>query len=98
MLPSLVGGLQGNMYEWMSDILNNQNETFRFKGPSFSSLKSIITSDPRNLKHLLKTKFPNFPKGPFFRDTVHDLLGNGIFNADDENWQQQRKTASIEFH
>ncbi|KAM4073470.1 hypothetical protein ACB094_10G021700 [Castanea mollissima] len=98
MLPSLVGGLRGNMYEWMSDILNNQNGTFRFKGPSFSDLNSIITSDPRNLEHLLKTKFPNFPKGPFFRDTVHDLLGNGIFNADDATWQQQRKTASIEFH
>ncbi|XP_075657551.1 cytochrome P450 86B1-like [Castanea sativa] len=98
MLPSLVSGLRDNMYDWISDILINQNGTFMFKGPSFSSLNCVVTSDPRNIEHLLKTKFPNFPKGPFFRDTVRDLLGNGIFSADDETWQRQRKTASIEFH
>jgi fatty acid omega-hydroxylase len=57
-----------------------------------------VTADPRNLEHLLKTKFPNYPKGQYFRDTLGDLLGGGIFNADDEKWQRQRKTASIEFH
>ena len=86
------------MYEWITDALNRQNGTFRFKGPWFSSLNCIVTSDPRNLEHLLKTKFPVFPKGKYFRDIVRDLLGDGIFNADDETWQKQRKTASIEFH
>lgn len=98
MLPSLVWGLQGNMYEWITDVLCQQNGTFRFRGPWFSSLNCVVTADPRNLEHLLKTKFPNFPKGHYFRDTVRDLLGDGIFNADDETWQRQRKTASIEFH
>lgn len=98
MLPSLLSGLQGNMYEWMTDIIISQNGTFRFKGPWLSSLNCVVTSDPRNLEHLLKTKFPNFPKGHYFRDTVRDLLGDGIFNADDETWLRQRKTSSIEFH
>ncbi|KAF2322629.1 hypothetical protein GH714_025439 [Hevea brasiliensis] len=98
MLPSLVLGLRGNMYEWISHVLCQQNGTFRFKGPWFSSLNCVVTADPRNLEHLLKTKFPNFPKGHYFRETVCDLLGDGIFNADDETWQRQRKTASIEFH
>nr|TKS06601.1 hypothetical protein D5086_0000121240 [Populus alba] len=98
MLPSLVSGLHCNMYEWISDVLCDQNGTFRFKGPWFSSLNCVVTADPRNLEHLLKTKFPNYPKGQYFRDTVGDLLGGGIFNADDEKWQRQRKTASIEFH
>ncbi|XWS68483.1 hypothetical protein CRYUN_Cryun04dG0094500 [Craigia yunnanensis] len=98
MLPSLVSGLQSDMYEWISDILCQQNGTFKFKGPWFSSLNCVVTADPRNLEHLLKTKFSVFPKGPYFRDTVRDLLGDGIFNADDETWQRQRKTASIEFH
>ncbi|GLT37466.1 hypothetical protein SLA2020_117820 [Shorea laevis] len=98
MLPSLVAGLRCNMYEWMSDVLRRQNGTFIFKGPWFSSLQCVVTSDPRNLEHLLKTKFSVFPKGPYFRDTMRDLLGDGIFNADDETWQRQRKTASIEFH
>nr|AYM55629.1 cytochrome p450 [Croton stellatopilosus] len=98
MLPSLVLGLRMNMYEWISDVIRQQNGTFRFRGPWFSNLNCVVTSDPRNLEHLLKTKFSNFPKGEYFRDTVRDLLGDGIFNADDETWQRQRKTASIEFH
>ncbi|WOG83527.1 hypothetical protein DCAR_0102703 [Daucus carota subsp. sativus] len=98
MLPSLVFGVRANMYEWLTDILIRQNGTFTFQGPWFTNLKCVVTSDPRNLEHLLKTKFSNYPKGEYFRDALSDLLGNGIFNADDEMWQQQRKTASIEFH
>ncbi|KAL2927356.1 Cytochrome P450 86B1 [Bienertia sinuspersici] len=98
MLPSLIAGLRKNMYEWLTDITNTQNGTFHFKGPWFSSLQCVVTSDPRNLEHLLKTKFSNFPKGGYFRNTLKDLLGDGIFNADNDTWQKQRKTASIEFH
>ncbi|XP_054810081.1 cytochrome P450 86B1 [Prosopis cineraria] len=99
MLPSLVfTGLRTNLYEWVTEVLSRQNWTFRFKGPWFSSLNCVVTSDPRNLEHLLKTKFPLFPKGTYFRDNLRDLLGEGIFNADDDTWQRQRKTTSIEFH
>ncbi|CAK9162757.1 unnamed protein product [Ilex paraguariensis] len=98
MLPSLVSGLRTDMYEWITGVLCTQNGTFTFKGPWFTNLNCVVTSDPRNLEYLLKTKFSNFPKGEYFRNTVRDLLGNGIFNADDEIWQRQRKTASIEFH
>ncbi|XP_057445260.1 cytochrome P450 86B1-like [Lotus japonicus] len=98
MLPSLLTGLRTNMYEFLTDILNHQNRTFTFRGPWFTDLNCIITSDPQNIEHLLKTNFTFFPKGKYFRDTVSDLLGDGIFSADDETWQRQRKTASIEFH
>ncbi|KAJ9553940.1 hypothetical protein OSB04_017985 [Centaurea solstitialis] len=98
MLPSLVLGLRVDMYEWISQVLCRQNGTFTFKGPWFTNLNCIVTADPRNLEHLLKTRFQAYPKGPYFRHALRDLLGNGIFNADDEIWQRQRKTASIEFH
>ncbi|KAI5678387.1 hypothetical protein M9H77_09337 [Catharanthus roseus] len=98
MLPSLIIGLQGDMYEWISNVICSQNGTFIFKGPWFTNLNCVVTSDPRNLEYLLKTKFSNFPKGEYFRATVKDLLGDGIFSADDEIWQKQRKTASLEFH
>ncbi|KAI3816401.1 hypothetical protein L1987_16095 [Smallanthus sonchifolius] len=98
MLPSLVIGLRVDMYEWISQILCRQNGTFVFKGPWFTNLNCIVTSDPRNVEHLLKTRFQAYPKGPYFRHALRDLLGNGIFNADNEIWQKQRKTASIEFH
>ncbi|KAK8568440.1 hypothetical protein V6N12_006993 [Hibiscus sabdariffa] len=98
MLPSLVSGLQSNLYEWVTEVLCRQNGTFVFRGPWFSSLNCVVTADPRNLEHLLKTKFSVYPKGPYFRDNMCDLLGDGIFSADNETWQRQRKTASIEFH
>ncbi|KAJ4961793.1 hypothetical protein NE237_021703 [Protea cynaroides] len=98
MLPSLVLGLRGDIYEWISIILCRTNGTFRFRGPWLTTLHYVITSDPRNLEHLLKTKFSNFPKGVYFRDTMQDFLGDGIFNADDEVWRRQRKTVSLEFH
>ncbi|KAK4360230.1 hypothetical protein RND71_019182 [Anisodus tanguticus] len=98
MLPSLIFGLRKDMYEWISDVLCRMNGTFTFRGPWFTNLNCVVTSDPRNLEYLLKTKFSNFPKGDYFRSTVRDLLGDGIFSADDEIWQKQRKTASIEFH
>lgn len=98
MLPSLLAGLRGDMYEWLSEVLCRQNGTFWFRGPWLSSLNCVLTCDPRNLEHLLKTKFVIYPKGHYFRSNMHDLLGDGIFSADDDTWQKQRKTASIEFH
>ncbi|TMX03086.1 hypothetical protein EJD97_018392 [Solanum chilense] len=98
MLPSLILGLRKDMYEWISDVLCHMNGTFTFRGPWFTNLNCVVTSDPRNLEYLLKTNFSNFPKGDYFRNTVRDLLGDGIFNADYDIWQKQRKPASIEFH
>lgn len=98
MAPSLVAGLRTDMYEYVSDVVCRQNGTFWFRGPWLTSLNCVVTADPRNLEHLLKARFSNFPKGPYFRDNVRDLLGDGIFNADADTWQRQRKTASIEFH
>ncbi|KAK1297523.1 Cytochrome P450 86B1 [Acorus calamus] len=98
MLPSLLLGLRGNMYEWISGVIDRMNGTFVFKGPWLTNLHCVVTADPRNLEHLLKTRFASFPKGPYFRGTVRDLLGEGIFNADDEEWRRQRKEASLRFH
>ncbi|KAJ3682297.1 hypothetical protein LUZ60_014870 [Juncus effusus] len=98
MLPSLLLALRHNMYEWITTVLDERGGTFAFKGPWFTNLQCVVTSDPRNLEHLLKTKFTSFPKGPYFRNTVQDLLGDGIFSADDETWRKQRKAASLEFH
>ncbi|TVU30300.1 hypothetical protein EJB05_21914, partial [Eragrostis curvula] len=98
MLPSLLLGLRGDMYEWITGVLKARGGTFTFRGPWFTALQCVVTADPRNLEHLLKTRFGSFPKGPYFRDTVRDLLGDGIFGADDEVWRRQRKAASLEFH
>ncbi|MCI01462.1 cytochrome P450 86A1-like, partial [Trifolium medium] len=56
-----------------------------------------VTCHPKNLEHILKTRFDNYPKGPKWQTAFHDLLGQGIFNSDGETWLMQRKTAALEF-
>ena len=36
-------------------------------------------------------------QGPFIHEIVEDLLGDGIFNVDGEEWRRQRKLSSLEF-
>ncbi|XP_020593406.1 LOW QUALITY PROTEIN: cytochrome P450 86B1-like [Phalaenopsis equestris] len=100
MLPSLLLALRRNVYEWITTIVIERGGTFVFRGPPFTNLQCVVTADPRNLEHLLKEKFSSFPKGPYFRAVVGDLLGDGIFAAGDEAWRGggKRKTASLEFH
>ncbi|OVA01106.1 Cytochrome P450 [Macleaya cordata] len=98
MFPSLlIGIVQTEFYEWLTNVLQRQNySTITYKGTD--SFDCVFTADPGNVEHLLRTKFSNFPKGEFFRTKVHDLLGDGIFNTDEELWRRQRKMASIAFH
>ena len=58
----------------------------------------IITANPSNVEHMLKTNFENYPKGNRFIILLEDFLGHGIFNSDGELWKLQRKTASYEFN
>ncbi|ORZ18085.1 cytochrome P450 [Absidia repens] len=52
--------------------------------------RQILTLDPRNVEYLLK--------GPDFHNAMNDLFGNGIFNANGDEWKYQRKTASHVFN
>lgn len=56
-----------------------------------------VTCHPKNIEHILRTRFDNYPKGPSWQAAFHDLLGEGIFNSDGETWLIQRKTAALEF-
>jgi cytochrome P450 len=59
-------------------------------------LSNIITANPENVEHMLKTRFDNYPKGKPFSLILGDLLGRGIFNVDGDSWRFQRKIASLE--
>ena len=58
----------------------------------------IVTTNPANVQHVLKTRFNNFVKGEmFFIPRFYDLLGRGIFNVDGDMWYHQRKVSSRMF-
>ncbi|XP_010529527.1 PREDICTED: cytochrome P450 704C1-like isoform X2 [Tarenaya hassleriana] len=82
------------------DIYDHETEIAR-KTPTFRLLapgqSEIFTVDPRNVEHILKTRFDNYSKGQYARDILSDLLGHGIFAVDGDKWRQQRKLSSFEF-
>ncbi|KAH0922939.1 hypothetical protein HID58_022957 [Brassica napus] len=84
------------LLQWYTDLLRlspSQTVTIDL----LLNRRTIITANPENIEHILKTNFCNFPKGKPFTDLLGDLLGGGIFNSDGELWSSQRKLASHEF-
>ncbi|KAH9295605.1 hypothetical protein KI387_039193 [Taxus chinensis] len=82
-----------NMHDWLVSYLS-KSKTVEVPMPL---THYTYTADPANVEHVLKTNFPNYPKGESYRNYMEVLLGDGIFNADGEMWRTQRKTASFEF-
>ncbi|CAH9143487.1 unnamed protein product [Cuscuta epithymum] len=91
MLPGLLHKA-GHIHDFVTDVLGEVGGTFEFKGPWFSGLDMLVTSDPANVRHILTRNFANYPKGPEFRE-IFELLGDGVFNADFELWQLHRRAA-----
>eukprot|EP01018_Ginkgo_biloba_P035856 Gb_36523 [translate_table: standard] len=83
--------------EWITDILSNSpSNTFTLQRPG--GVRSVVTANPANVEHILKTHFDNYPKGERSNFFFHDFLGKGIFNVDGDLWKMQRKAASHEFN
>ncbi|KAJ4970483.1 hypothetical protein NE237_003582 [Protea cynaroides] len=81
------------LYDYHIDVAR-KHRTFRLLAPAQSE---IYTTEPRNVEHILKTKFDSYSKGSYHTEILGDLFGHGIFNADGDSWRQQRKIASFEF-
>eukprot|EP01018_Ginkgo_biloba_P010602 Gb_06661 [translate_table: standard] len=85
------------LLEWDTELVREApTQTFKFQ--RLGGMKSVVTANPVNVEHILKTRFDNYPKGDFFTGLLEDLLGRGIFNADGEIWKMQRRIASYEFN
>eukprot|EP01018_Ginkgo_biloba_P035871 Gb_08311 [translate_table: standard] len=84
--------------EWITELLcKSPSCTFSLHGGP-GGIQGVITANPANVEHILKTNFHNYPKGERFTFFLHDFLGRGIFNVDGEQWKMQRKAASHEFN
>ncbi|KAG6496513.1 cytochrome P450 94C1-like [Zingiber officinale] len=59
-------------------------------------LGNIVTADPANVEHILRARFPIYPKGKPFSAILGDLLGRGIFNVDGPDWRFQQKLSRAE--
>lgn len=104
LLGSLPGLIQNSnrMHDWIAENLWACGGTYQtcILAIPFLARKTelvTVTCDPKNLEHILKVRFDNYPKGPSWQAVFHDLLGQGIFNSDGDTWLFQRKTAALEF-
>ncbi|XP_021280624.1 cytochrome P450 94A2-like [Herrania umbratica] len=88
---------QSNRMQWITQILQS-SPSATFTLHHLFGHRQILTANPANVQHILKTHFDNYQKGPFSRSTLFDFLGNGIFNVDGESWKFQRQVSSHEFN
>ncbi|KAL8039383.1 hypothetical protein ABFX02_10G033200 [Erythranthe guttata] len=90
MLPSFLQN-RHRMQDYFTEILSECGGTFQMRFPRIFNMDMLITSDPLNIDHIFSKNFANYPKGRQFRE-IFDILGDSIFNVDDELWEFQRKT------
>ena len=89
MLPGLLLHAS-HVHEFVTRVLKHYEGTVEFKGPWFTGMDFMITSDPMNIHHICSKNFSNYPKGPKFRE-IFEPLGDGIFTSDNDSWRNQRK-------
>ncbi|MFC4233003.1 cytochrome P450 [Parasediminibacterium paludis] len=86
-------GLVNNPLKAISDIIDNYGDIASLKISKIGSI--IFLNHPDYVKHVLKDNQDNYSrrkavKQPSF-SALQDLLGNGIFMSDGEDWEQQHK-------
>lgn len=97
MLPSVFLHVN-DIYDWVTQVLTDCGGTLEFKPPWLANMFSFVTTDPKSIEYILKTKFRSFPKGSYYKCIFDDLLGQGILNTDGEQWAWGRKTMSSFLH
>ncbi|XP_073057564.1 alkane hydroxylase MAH1-like [Primulina eburnea] len=96
MLPGLLAH-RNRIHDFITECLQQNGGTFVFKGPWFGNMDMFYTCDPANIHYILSKNFQNFTKGSGFKKIL-DILGDGIFMAEFESWEKQRKIAMSLFN
>ncbi|KAK9038489.1 hypothetical protein V6N11_023355 [Hibiscus sabdariffa] len=90
MMPGLLLNVH-RINDWCTEVLDRKKGTFVFEGPWFTKM-TMLTCDPVNIHYILSSNFNNFPKGPGYKE-IFEFLGDGIFNYDEDLWENQRTIA-----
>ena len=90
-------GLYG---ERMRDILHEMSDP-AFDTPHvrtrFLHLKMHLVSDPAMIGHVLLDNHANYARPDIARKLLRPMLGNGLLNAEGEDWRKQRKLVAPTF-
>uniref|UniRef100_A0A2N9G7F5 Cytochrome P450 n=1 Tax=Fagus sylvatica TaxID=28930 RepID=A0A2N9G7F5_FAGSY len=89
MLPGLLCKAP-NIHEYVTQVLKQNGGTFEFKGPRFSNMDFLVTSDPMNVHYISSKNFTNYHKGPEFKK-LFEPFGDGVLTSDSDSWKSYRK-------
>jgi hypothetical protein len=78
------------LLDWATDLLAVSPASTIEVRSTLGLVRSVATASPGVIDHFLHTKFPNYVKGAHFAVPFADLLGHGMFHADDRLWSLQR--------
>ncbi|XP_065879218.1 alkane hydroxylase MAH1-like [Euphorbia lathyris] len=96
MLPGLAWNIS-RVHDFATDLLMQNGGTFMFKGPWFTGMDFVLTSDPMNVNHFLSRNFSNYLKGNEYKE-IFEPLGDGILAVDSDIWKIQRRIIHSLFH
>jgi len=98
LLPQIVSAARRNeIHKFLYEKHKALGPTMVVVPPLGLPVNAVITTDPSNVQHILKTNFDNYPKGHRMSHIFFELLGAGIFNVDGKQWYHQRKATSHMF-
>jgi cytochrome P450 len=92
-IPVHLVGLLKNPLKAISKMIDTYGDIFNLKLSKDSNI--IFVNHPDYVKHILKDNQENYSRGKAVKQSaiigLHELLGNGIFMSDDEDWEAQHK-------
>jgi cytochrome P450 len=80
---------------WMIRAANEQGGVARFK---FWKYDIFFVADPDVIRELIVRRPDALHRDAFTSNVLRRIMGNGVFIAEDEVWQRQRKLVAPAFH
>ena len=92
-IPLHAFGLIRNPLKAISGMMDRHGDIFNLKLAKDSNI--IFVNHPDYVRHILKDNVENYSRGKAVRQSsitgLHEMLGNGIFMSDGEDWEAQHK-------
>eukprot|EP00008_Paramoeba_atlantica_P007091 CAMPEP_0201489744 /NCGR_PEP_ID=MMETSP0151_2-20130828/23513_1 /ASSEMBLY_ACC=CAM_ASM_000257 /TAXON_ID=200890 /ORGANISM="Paramoeba atlantica, Strain 621/1 / CCAP 1560/9" /LENGTH=445 /DNA_ID=CAMNT_0047875431 /DNA_START=253 /DNA_END=1590 /DNA_ORIENTATION=- len=86
----------GTLYYFLENVEKYNHKPFQVLGPGINILSLF---DPKHVEQLFsKENFPDFVKGESAQEIWQEVLGQGIFAVDGEQWVEKRKVSSYLFN
>lgn len=79
--------------DWTTELLlSSPTNTTVLRRPGIPP--TVMTADPSNVEHIVKTNFGIYPKGERFTSVLRDVFGDTLFTFDGDLWKENRRNAA----